>query len=113
MEKQKGNIILKGKYKPEYKEKLLNLAKFFTDNGFVPTEHALNEILGKTASGRLPDDKQMLLDVLQNGENYIEPNGNIVRYKNGISIHIDKEHGWIITITPRKRIVKEWRRINE
>ncbi|ADL69937.1 hypothetical protein Tthe_2481 [Thermoanaerobacterium thermosaccharolyticum DSM 571] len=111
MEKQNGDIMLRGKnYSEEYKAKLVETYNYFKENGYNFTEHALNRILGRMGQGKIFSIEDVL-DTLTNGKKYQEPDGTIVRFKNNLSVHIAKDNGDIKTVIARKRPKPDWREI--
>lgn len=72
-------------------------------------EHALNRILGRTKQGKIVSPEQVL-DILRKGTRFEDPiHDNIVVYKDGITIPIDKNDGAIITVIGESTIKPEWR----
>lgn len=58
------------------------------------SEHALNRIVGRIMQGRLKNF-DVILKMLTEGKDYVEPDGTLVKYLDNISIHL----------TPKERIV--------
>jgi hypothetical protein len=111
IKQQNGGIMLKGKnYSEEYKTKLIETYNYFKEHGYNFREHALNRVLGRIGQGKILS-KEDVLDVLNNGKKYQEPDGTIVRFKNNISVHIAKDNGDIKTVIARKKPKPDWREI--
>lgn len=103
--------MLKGEnYSEEYKAKLIETYNYFKEHGYNFSEHALNRVLGRIEQGKILS-KEDVLDALNNGKKYQEPDGTIVRFKNNISVHIAKDNGDIKTVIARKRPNPNWREI--
>ena len=108
--KGKNGFQLKGKkYSQKYAAKLIELYDYFYDQGYKMREHALNRILGRTKQGKIVSPEQVL-DILRKGTRFEDPiHDNIVVYKDGITIPIDKSDGAIITVIGESTIKPEWR----
>jgi hypothetical protein len=103
-----GKIILKGKnYSPEYRDKLLELDGYFSLHGYQLSEHALNNVLGRINQKRI-SNKEDVLELLEAPIKFKEPNGILVKFANGLSVHINPQTNVIITVIPRKKPKNDW-----
>lgn len=106
-----GIIKLRGDYSPQYESKLQNAYKFFYSHGHEMSEHALNRIIGRMMQGRL-ESLDVILKVLTDGQEYIEPNGTLVKYLNNISVHLSPKEKIIKSVVPRAKGPKpEWEEV--
>ena len=103
-------ILLKGtKYTPEYREKLLTLDMLLGEYGTVSSEHALNRVYDRLISKSVSYNEGVnkLLDIINNGDVFIDPGQGIVKMKHGISLHFD-DKGVLKTAISRKKAKDSW-----
>jgi SPP1 gp7 family putative phage head morphogenesis protein len=109
---QQNGIILKGSYSDAYRKKLMDTYQYFKAAGFHMTEHSLNRVLGRIQQGRLPD-VQTILDTMRNGKTYVEPDGTVVKFGNGVSVHFADDNFDVKSVVPNKKPKKDWREVDE
>lgn len=101
-------ISTRNTYTDSYKEKLIDMCKYFENEGIDVSEHAANQLVGRIHQNRI-SSKEMVLETFRNGKTYIEGNGNLVKYGNGMSIHFNDKTKQIVTVSPRKKPAADWR----
>ena len=103
-----SSLILKGtNYTEKYAQKLKSTYKLFRENGYLITEHALNQLMGRINQNKIESIEQ-ILDVLKTGTKYSDiVLGGTVIFKNKISIHISDD-GFIKTIIGDAHVKSTW-----
>lgn len=95
-------VWLHGGYSDIYKQKLLGLHKTIAENGYNTVEHALNKLQGRINSGKI-NNIDDVIKVLNKPFNYYDMQGNLTKFYDNISIHVDGKSRYIITIVGRKK----------
>jgi len=96
-----------------YRQKLTGThERIKEDTGYHALEHALNRLHGHINNGRIKsvDD---VIDAIQNGKTYLEANGTVVKFLNGVSVHFAADNGEIKNFVPTKRPKAEWKELIE
>lgn len=99
-------IMVKGIYSSEDIPKLKEIKTKLESSGYNPTGHAVKRIFERTTP-------EKVLDVLKNGETYLDDQKNKTYLKDWVSVHISKNTGMIKTIIDRenKIIPKTWKKL--
>lgn len=99
-------------YSPEYKQKLKDAYRYFKDNGFEFTAHALNRAVGqKHSPQKVNFTQEELLDILKRVPNFKQPDGKLVRLYSGISVIQATDTDEIVSIITRPAPRADWREI--
>ena len=99
--------VVEGRYTNNGIDKLREIDKIFSDNGYNLSSHALRRIFELTAT-------EQALKTISEGKKYIDRYKNITYYLNGLSIHLDKETNNIITAVyrnPKRPVPKTWKEL--
>lgn len=102
-----NNKVVEGRYTNNGIDKLREIDKIFSDNGYNLSSHALRRIFERTAT-------EQALKTISEGNKYIDRYKNITYYLNGLSIHLDKETNNIITAVyrnPKRPVPKTWKEL--
>lgn len=100
-----------GDYASSYLAKLKSLDDYFSGHGVLFTEHGLNRLEGRIQGGRILN-RETVLDVIRDGQRYLDAKGNETRYKDGISVHFGKKDGVVLSVIPREEAdLRKWNRI--
>jgi hypothetical protein len=104
--------IVTGSYSDTYKEKLKDTYRYFHREGFEFQIHALNRTLGqKKGKGKVSFTKKEIVIMLRKQPNYIQEDGRLVRFENGIAIFQAPDTGEIISIVTRNKPKDNWREV--
>ena len=96
-------------YSAEYKSKLKQTYRYFSDEGFEFREHALNRVLGqKSGKDKFTFTNEELLDVLKKPCNYRQPDGKQIRFYNGIAVVSAEDTGEIVSVVVKRATRKDW-----
>lgn len=96
-------------YSAEYKSKLKQTYRYFSDEGFEFREHALNRVLGqKSGKDKFTFTNEELLDVLKKPCNYRQPDGKQIRFYNGIAVVSADDTGEIVSVVVKRAARKDW-----
>lgn len=99
-------------YSPEYKQKLKDAYRYFKDNGFEFTKHALNRTVGqKHSAQKVNFTREELLDILKKVPNYKQADGKLVRFYDEVSVIQATDTEEIISVITRPAPRKDWRKI--
>lgn len=94
-----GRIDSKATYSSICKEKFKDTYRFFKQGGFEFTKHALNRVLRqKTSKEKTQFTNNKLLEVLNAETNYLQPNGNMIKYRQEITAAQAADTGEIISV---------------
>lgn len=99
-------------YSPAYKERLKETYQYFKENGFEFTLHGLGRVVGqKQSKGKRSFSNEEALEVLKKPSNYVQEDGNEVKFYNGIAAIQAKDTGEIISVVVRSKIRSDWRKL--
>lgn len=113
--KRKANTYSKidaGDYTDTYKKKLKDTYRYFEKQGYEFTTHALNRTLGqKSGKDKVMFTREDLAGWLKEAPNYIQPNGVLVRHREGVAILQAPDTQEIISIVTRSRPKADWKEV--
>lgn len=96
-------------YSADYKAKLKETYRYFSDAGFEFREHALNRVLGqKSGKDKFTFSREDLLRILNKPCNYQQPDGKHVRFYDGISVISADDTGEIVSVVVKRAARKDW-----
>ena len=99
--------IIEGRYTKSGIDKLNEIDRIFSDNGYNLSTHALKRVFERTAT-------EQALKTISEGKKYLDRYKNTTYYLNGISIHIDESTNNIITAVyrnPKRPLPKTWKEL--
>lgn len=98
---------VKGSYNKDEVKKLQEISDKFINAGYNLSGHAIQRIFERT-------DAERALNVISKGKKYLDRENNLTYYRNGLSVHMDKETKNIITIIyrdPKRKLPKTWKEL--
>lgn len=99
-------------YSEQYKRKMINLYRYFKKEGFEFTDHSLNRVLGqKTGKGKRLFEKEELVALMKNPHNYVQENGRIVYFYEGIAVIQSPKTKEVVSVITRPNASANWREV--
>lgn len=96
----------------EYKAKMKETYKYFKDNGYEFTSHGINRFLGQRQSkGKRVISKEETLEILNKSKNYVQSDGNFVRFYDNMAIISASDTNEVISIISRPKPKTEWKEL--
>jgi SPP1 gp7 family putative phage head morphogenesis protein len=93
----------------EYKAKMKETYKYFKENGYEFTTHGINRFLGQRKSkGKRVISQEETLEILNKHKNYVQPDGNFVRFYDNIVIVTASDTNEVVSIISRPKPKTEW-----
>lgn len=97
-------------FSDEYKRKLKGTYRYFKDDGYEFTTHALNRVLGpKQSKGKVIYSKEDIKAMLYKPHNYLQPDGKLIRFENGVSVIQASDTGEIVSVVARNKPKEDWK----
>lgn len=99
--------IVAGSYNKNEIKQLQNISKKLIKEGYNPSGHSIKRIFERS-------DIEKTLDTIKNGKKYLDTEKNLTYFKNGISVHIDKNTKNIVTVIYRgkkRKVPKTWKEL--
>lgn len=107
-----NRINLDNSKSDEYKAKMKETYKYFKDNGYEFTSHGINRFLGQRQSkGKRVISKEETLEILNKPKNYVQADGNFVRFYDNMAIISASDTNEIISIISRPKPKIEWKEL--
>ena len=97
-------------YSPEYKQKMKDTYLYFAERGIEFREHGINRVLGqKTQRGQKKFTNEEILHILEKDANYIQDDGKLVYFYDGISVVRASDTGEVVSIVVRNNARSDWK----
>lgn len=96
----------------EYKAKMKETYKYFKESGHEFTAHGINRFLGQRQSkGKRVISKEETLEILNKPKNYVQSDGNFVRFYDNMAIISASDTNEVISIISRPKPKTEWKEL--
>ncbi|AFL99511.1 phage putative head morphogenesis protein, SPP1 gp7 family [Desulfitobacterium dehalogenans ATCC 51507] len=104
--------IKNGPYSDEYKVKLKGTYRYFRQDGHELRIHALNRTVGqKQSKGKVQFTREDIMGMMKKPPNFIQEDGHLVRFENGIAIIQANDTNEILSIVTRSKAKANWKEV--